>query len=186
MDKIIEELANRCAINVLSEQIDKVKQAYIAGYNEAKGIVVEDNVTYIDLGLQSGTLWATKFIGATEGKPEGCRMVYEDAKSFSLPTEEQFLELHRLPYKINETTIDLYGCNGNILSLPLCGFVQNGDLVANNIHLWLRDKEPTEWNSVRVGSYFGKSYAVNANNKDYVYLLFMGSLLPVLTVKKAK
>lgn len=186
MDKIIEELANRCAINVLSEQIDKVKQAYIAGYNEAKGIVVEDNVTYIDLGLQSGTLWATKFIGATEEKPEGCRMVYEDAKKFLLPTAEQFLELSRLPYKINETTIDLYGCNGNILSLPLCGFIQNGDLVANNIHLWLRDEKTTEWNSVNVGRYFGKYHGVDVNNYGFVSLLFIGNLLPVLTVKNAE
>lgn len=174
---------------MLHRELDAVAKAYIDGYNSAKGIVDDGEMTYIDLGLPSGTLWATRFIGATEEHPEGCRMVYEDAKNYHLPTIQQLDELHHcLESKVtgrydgengDTRTANFYGINGNVFSLPIRGFVYRGQLNSYPLVFWLAEKVDDSHN-VRV-AYDGIWYVDNlkVESKD----LFIGSFLSVLTVK---
>lgn len=59
----IEHKAESYAISALEPQIDRIKKAYLAGFEEAKMIygpskIDIDGVTFYDLNLPSGTLWA--------------------------------------------------------------------------------------------------------------------------------
>lgn len=50
----IREKAHQFALESLSKQIEMIENAYLAGYNDAKGIIVEDGIEYVDLGHEDG------------------------------------------------------------------------------------------------------------------------------------
>lgn len=81
--------------------------AYLAGYSEAKGIHIIDNVEYIDLGLPSGTLWSSR-----RSEKE---YTFEEARLFNLPSVEQIEELYKacIPKVIDDNNFYLIGPNGN-------------------------------------------------------------------------
>lgn len=105
------------------------------GYNSAKGIVTYDDIEYIDLGLPSGTLWATKYIGATEESPFEIKMVYNDANRYKLPSEEQWRELNKCRRTYGDHNIIFTGLNGNKLILPVDSYWKR---------FWMANKAPDE------------------------------------------
>ena len=77
-----------------------IAQAYLDGYKEGYAVRKKkeesalfcDEVEYVDLGLPSGTLWASSNLmddGVT------CLMPFEEANIYELPSQEQFDELRQ-------------------------------------------------------------------------------------------
>lgn len=133
----LKSMAEQYAISVLQDQINTIAQAYIEGYNMSRAVVVENDIEYIDLGLPSGTLWATKFLN-NEG------MVYCDAENYKLPTEEQYEELRKLKWRlVNYKYLIITGLNGNEITLPCqC-----------SLTFWLAGQKPNESFEVFVAYY---------------------------------
>lgn len=87
----LEEKAKEYALKALEGEIDKLKNAYIDGYNAAKNELLHepvdiDGVTYHDMSLPSGTLWSER-IPLMEP--------YNKVKGLSIPTEEDWAELEK-------------------------------------------------------------------------------------------
>ncbi len=162
MNKKILEETQEYAINKLTRQIEVVASAYLDGYNSAKGIVTYDDIEYIDLGLPSGTLWATKYIGATEESPFGIKMVYNDANRYKLPSYEQWKELSKCKRTCGESIITFTGLNGNKLILPL---------EHHHKRFWMANKIPDEDFRVdqicfdsKLGIYYSIGYVGDSNS----------------------
>ena len=94
----VNEKAEQYAKNCLEHIKKEIVDAYIEGYCEgsydeelkhAKN--EEDDSDFIDLGLPSGTLWRKDFL--SDEDCENMRLAYNEARNFSLPTEEQCREL---------------------------------------------------------------------------------------------
>ena len=94
----VNEKAEQYAKNCLEHIKKEIVDAYIEGYCEgsydeelkhAKN--EEDDSDFIDLGLPSGTLWREDFL--SDEDCENMRLAYNEARNFSLPTEEQCREL---------------------------------------------------------------------------------------------
>lgn len=73
---------------------------YQAGYNDAieklnNGVqeLEGDGITYVDLGLPSGTLWASDYLRDKNGKIVS--LPYIEAAPLNIPTQEQFEELKK-------------------------------------------------------------------------------------------
>lgn len=157
----LKSMAEQYAISVLQDQINTIAQAYIEGYNKSRAVVVENDIEYIDLGLPSGTLWATKFLN-NEG------MVYCDAEIYKLPTAEQYAELRKLKWRfLNYNYLIITGLNGNEITLPcLC-----------SLTFWLAGRKPDDSFNVLVAYYEMKDKL-----KEYARS-YVGDKLRVLTVK---
>lgn len=96
----ILEIANSYAEGKANEAITKaIAQAYIDGYNDGyksgkENAQIEYNdAEFVDLGLPSGTLWASDYLKDTEGKVR--YLPYMEAKEHSLPSIEQWKELEQ-------------------------------------------------------------------------------------------
>jgi len=92
-----EELAQQYADEIIKNHLKQIiQESFLKGYelgelHTALTIKV-DGVTYVDLGLPSGTLWSsTPFCRGNGGFYE--RLCYNDAKNLNIPTEEQCKEL---------------------------------------------------------------------------------------------
>jgi|GEM_PF-5087712 len=156
----VKSMAEQYAISVLQDQINTIAQAYIEGYNKSRAVVVENDIEYIDLGLPSGTLWATKFLN-NEG------MVYCDAESYKLPTQEQYGELRKLKWRlVNNSYVIIKGLNGNEITLPSSYFLT----------FWLAGQKPDDSFKVLVAYY--KEDDITKYIRGYV-----GDKKSVLTVK---
>lgn len=96
---------------------------------------------YVDLGLPSGTLWATWNIGAKKPEDYGCYFAWEDGKAaaanwgkgWRMPSKEQWEELIQNTkstwIRRNGVNGRLYTAkNGNYLFLPAAGHRSGGSL----------------------------------------------------------
>ena len=93
----LNERAKNYAADKALEALTKViEQAYIDGYQDGyddgnrEAPVVNDDCEYVDLGLPSGTRWASDFM------KESYRVLYlpyGEACKLNIPTKEQFEEL---------------------------------------------------------------------------------------------
>lgn len=179
MDRNIQEEARRYAEQVLHRELDAVAKAYIDGYNSAKGIVDDGDMTYIDLGLPSGTLWATRFVGATEEHPEGCRMVYASALAYNIPTESQWNELMNLPHRIKEGKAIFYGTNGNHLTLQMTGFIHRDKLSIPILVFWLYNPQDGKEESKVAFARYVYNHGWSLQTSE----LFVGAFTSIIVVK---
>lgn len=101
-----EELAEQFANEQAAEITEKLKAAYLKGYEQGElksaSTIKIDGVTYIDLDLPSGTLWSEKVL-----TNNGCcrRLGYHEAQKLNIPTKEQVDELS----KYSRLVFDDYG-----------------------------------------------------------------------------
>lgn len=91
--------AQAYAQEVLKEQLDAVANAYIKGYNDGMGdqpkfqeSVTDGYDTFVDLGLESGTLWTDRPHCSINGI---IGLGYYDALKYGIPTREQFEEMQK-------------------------------------------------------------------------------------------
>ena len=92
-----EELAQQYADEIIKNHLKQIiQESFLKGYELGElhtALTIKiDEVTYVDLGLPSGTLWSsTPFCRGNGGFYE--RLCYNDAKNLNIPTEEQCKEL---------------------------------------------------------------------------------------------
>lgn len=92
----IKAKAKEFAQSVLQPQIDAIADAYLKGYEDAMKTLPHDNVidkndTFVDLMLDSGTMWSTTVHKLKNSEPK--EMDYSSAVRFGIPDKEQFEEL---------------------------------------------------------------------------------------------
>ena len=128
--------AEENVINVLKEAFARVYAGgYRDGYKDCQDHVSVNlrasKTEYIDLGLPSGTLWASDY---EKDDDEVLYMPYKIAQSYHLPTKEQWTELLencKWEYSIENGTLIEARCvgkNGNVLI-----FRKTGMLIAENL-----------------------------------------------------
>lgn len=166
----IENKAQEYALNVLEECINKVKQAYIDGYNAGKAEcsplpknITEDEVEYIDLSLPSGTLWS-KPLRDEDGR--NCfYSPFNKVKDLDLPTQADYAEL------IKYTK---YGLNneGDYEYLSVDGVRY---IIPSYITFWLKDKDSETM-----------AKHVNTRMHPHVASAFIGESKCVILVKRKK
>lgn len=91
----LDNKAEQTAINILHCEIEKLKKAYMAGYDEARKIYCSnliniDGVKFYDLDLPSGILWSEPIY---KSPFEPLSIPYMQTKDLSVPTLEQYAEL---------------------------------------------------------------------------------------------
>lgn len=113
----IKEIAREYAITALESQIETVAKAYEDGYMQAyKEIaalpVEEDGVTYVDLGLPSGTLWSSEII--MKDNSILYRLPHAKAQVLNIPNQNQVEELWNVcKIENNKGYSTITGPNGN-------------------------------------------------------------------------
>lgn len=184
----IQEKANSYAEGKANEAITKaIAQAYIDGYkdgykNGKENAQIECNdAEFVDLGLPSGTLWASDYLKDTEGKVR--YLPYVEAKEYPLPSIEQWKELERCCQWIgrnNKNVVDCTGPNGNVISFLLTGYFSSTKKVERRaVYLWLFSKDTDKKNSVCI--------EYDKDNPGNPFLIlensFVGFKLPIRLVR---
>lgn len=82
---------------------------------------------WVDLGLPSGTLWATCNIGANSPEKAGSYLIYNQARTYNLPSLTQWTELRNNTESTWGTLNGVNGyyftsANGNSIFLPAAGY----------------------------------------------------------------
>lgn len=180
------------ALEAISQAIE---QAYEAGYqegyrdgsekqsNEVSVILQDDNTEYVDLGLPSGTLWASDYLKEDDND---VYLPYCQAIKYSIPTEEQFNELE-------DKCMIRPHFNGNIGYYTVIG--PNGNSIDLKKNVYYRGSE--EVNVIRRTAFWLKEDTVNneSTSKPYAYFdvncksigeYFSGYKLPIILVRTAK
>ena len=103
----LQEKAEQYAKHCLDRFKKEIVDAYIEGYcegsydEEQKHAKNEDEDSdFIDLGLPSGTFWREELLHDEDGEIR--RLAYNEARDFSLPTEEQCRELMSKCFLVRE------------------------------------------------------------------------------------
>lgn len=147
----IQEVANSYAEGKANEAITKaIAQAYIDGFNDGyksgkENVQIECNDTeFIDLGLPSGTLWASDYLRDSEGNV--CYLPYVEAAKYSIPSIEQWKELEELcSWDVsilpnNRKIFYCIGLNGNTISFTQTGLIQSVLCIkVEDVNMWLQD-----------------------------------------------
>ena len=178
--------AEENVINVLKEAFAKVyADGYRDGYKDCKGEIsvnlCDSEVEYVDLGLQSGTLWSNKF-EMIDGKIS--YFTYGEASAYNLPTEEQVKELletckWKFTYINSQSRkYDCIGPNGNSISFLSYGYKEVNSKIAchETIRFWAKDT-CNDLDKSSVYMYYDKCQIKEINK------MFMGYRLPVRLVK---
>lgn len=191
-EKYAEGKANQAITKAIAEAYI---EGYKAGYKDREEEIpmgLRDNKTeYVDLGLPSGTLWASDY-EKSDGKY--IYLPYEKAKRMNLPTEEQWEELidfcniiYSWDYgnagKLKNCKATCISPNGNSITFLATGYITVENKDTEKALCWLRDKSDssktqaiyfsskTRWNSDRVDSVSG------------IFEMFSGYKLPVRLVR---
>ena len=136
---------------------------------------------YVDLGLPSGTLWATCNVGAKCPEEFGKYLNYNQAQEYQCPSEEQFIEIIRCCNwfycaKNNIPGYLVIGKNGNSIFLPASG-VRNGAITA------CFGEKGYYWSSTPSSSIFHDARSLYFNSRsqstNYYYRSYGQSVRPV-------
>jgi hypothetical protein len=186
----IEEKAKEYANGKALEAINAaIEQAYADGYNDGmrhieneKLEAIKDGVEYVDLGLQSGTLWSSNYIKKSHGNKD-C-LPYLEASKLNIPTKEQFEELCRECFPSYENTtkchgIKFTGTNGKsiVIEYFTCNELANLD-TKNVFNFWLKDNENSN-------ERLSANIKIENNKAIPIFeKIHMGLKLPVMLVRK--
>jgi len=180
----LEKVAEYAEAKLNKALINAIKEAYLDGYKDGcnhviSNKVIENEVEYIDLGLPSGTLWASDYLrenGDYVFLPKG------NAAKFNLPTKTQFEELISHCEASIETEDSYYmkflGINGNFIKIRFIEFLEN-DYMENSssVNFWIDNDAPENC------AYLGSVGSGFINEIHSLQNLFEGHKLPVLLVK---
>lgn len=158
-------------------------ESYIAMRKDKENHFVEANEKvelepeYIDLGLPSGTLWATCNVGANAPEECGKYLTWDEAMKLdcTLPTEDEIIELVTECSSIWTTRNGVNGClftgsNGKTLFLPAAGRYFNKLLFIDNLGYY--------WSST-LGNYPNNAchHGLNSDAFGICYLGFSSGLV---------
>ena len=149
------EKSNEVISNALAKAYE---DGYRDGYRDREEDIpvdLRDNKTeYVDLGLPSGTLWATDY---EQENDKTLYLPYIQAAELTLPTEEQWKELLEIcEWQGNYSSsglsfygITVIGPNGNSIRLSSKGFMKDDVEIGRplygggSVYFWLNDNEAT-------------------------------------------
>ncbi len=179
-----KEYAEGKALNAISTVIEEAyAEGYRTGYRdgyEAKGkafpIEMESGVSYIDLGLPSGTLWSSDSLRDNNGSI--LYFTYDEAAKLNIPTREQFKELcdncnifKKETYKYKGSVI--LGRNGKSIELHQnVIFRGNESSFQESFTFWLKGEGNNNYR------YCSKKY-----KDSQIGLEYMGYRMPVMIVR---
>lgn len=185
-----ESLAKNYAKEIADSLIESaLETAYLegfkAGVESVKNppvIVVEDGVEYVDLGLPSGTLWATEL----QFREYNSMQSYTEARKYNIPTEEQLSEftkntimLKSFKYQGNRLydSLEFIGPNGNKVNYLTFGYKEKSS--EKTLRIWSKGDENPKNNlalSLRA--------CIEGNNSFKVKVfMFTGYHFPLALVK---
>lgn len=156
----IQEVANSYAEGKANEAITKaIVQAYIDGFNDGYKSNNKENVRieckeaeFVDLGLPSGTLWASDYLKDSEGKV--CYLPYVEAGKYSIPSTEQWEEFsNTCKWEVDsDNRVTCIGLNGNLISFNPTGFIKLINPINEvSAYMWMIDDEVVnEKNSIHI------------------------------------
>lgn len=172
--------------NVLKEAFAKVyADGYRDGYNEREVEIPVDLRTnktkFVDLGLPSGTLWASDF---ELNGDETIYLPYEEAERYDIPTKEQFnelLESCQWEFAYIDRNMRQYACvgpNGNHIVFYSRGYkIAGSKRDYDDIYFWIKsDADSSTKEAVYLTYYRGEIKKLRG--------MFSGNMLPLRLVKK--
>lgn len=164
-----KEYADGKVVEALNQVVADAYQAgYNAGYQDGINKVVKDSALekteYVDLGLPSGTLWASSYVEDEKGN--AVYLTQEESKAYNLPTLEQWDELRRR-CKWNENSEKNWteygnyyyhswaiclGPNGNKITFELTGLYEEFSFCSQTGEalFWLKDSDGCGRNSAKI------------------------------------
>ena len=195
-----KKYADNCMLTASTSELEKfvrsiaknyIEKAFVNGYEAgyADGKIAKENdvvklvdgVAYIDLGLPSGTLWATGYLKDNEGRT--VYMTYDEADKLNLPNEEQYKELIGRcafsPIDYNPDTLEMGGYQMLSSNGKYVTYTEQGYYVGNEIRylgqplFWLKNEKSNE--KRRKIAWLG--------DRDFISFLFMGYRAPVILVR---
>lgn len=134
-----------------------------------------DGVTFIDMGLPSGTLWATCFIDKL--------MTFSEAQKYSIPTQEQWEELkNSCLFKPYDGELQVISTEGNTIRLKATDkYVSGKGFVYDIVSFWLDgESEFSKTDALCVKS---RWYRTDRNLVPSDTTVFKGERLSVILVK---
>ena len=153
--KEVRQIAAEYAVAQTNEVMSlAIAKAYADGYrdgyrdrDEEVSIDIRDNKTeYVDLGLPSGTLWASDY-EKSDGKY--VYLPYEKSKRMSLPTKDQWQELIASCKMVCDWVIDrrvkyyrvtFIATNGNSITFLNTGYIQVNKENIADVLFWLHNE----------------------------------------------
>lgn len=187
LNVLANSYAEENVINVLKESFAKVyadgyRDGYKAREEEFPVDLCENETEFVDLGLPSGTLWASDY---ERDGDNFAYLPYGKAASLNIPTMVQWTELLescKWEYVLangNINEVICIGPNGNILRFKRTGMYKVTELYTpGEIYFWLTDNEDdSEKNSVNL------YYLRNSGTKYITKKLFSGYKLPIRMVR---
>lgn len=138
----INDILNQAIIDAYSAGYNV---GYQDGYKKAEKETIQEEMKYVDLGLPSGTLWASDYI---KKDGEVLFLPYRDAiDEFNLPTDEQIDELKDYCEisLVEDNGIKTYIClgpSGKTISFTPHGYQtpsENYDM--DNAYFWTNDND---------------------------------------------
>lgn len=183
----IEDKARKFAEGKAMAALDQaIREAYAEGYRdgykdreeEIPLELLENKTEFVDLGLPSGTLWASTY----EMSGSSCLYLpFEQAKKYQLPTKEQYQELIdycKWDYRSSNNSFSHYvviGPNGNTIELAATGYYSADKINAwATGYFWLNHED--EEDSTPTAAMF------QGSSKSTSYL-FSGYKLPIHLVR---
>lgn len=175
-NKYVEEKA----IEVLKEAYARVyADGYRDGYKDREAEtpfdLLDNNTEYVDLGLESGTLWSTDY------EKEGgitTYVAYEKAQEYEIPTSEQCKELfENCEFIHKDRLFYCIGPNGKFITFSHLGYKEIGNEPATYTVaslFWIIDNENN--NAVRLLE--GRTV------KKEIYNVFSGFKIPIRLVHR--
>ena len=183
----IEEKARKFAEGKAIEALDQaIQEAYAEGYRdgykdreEEIPVELQENKTeFVDLGLPSGTLWASTY----EMSGSSCLYLpFEQAKKYQLPTMEQYLELIdscKWDYRKSGNSFSHFiviGPNGNSIKLAATGYC-----VADRLEFWATGYF---WLNHEDGEDSAPTAAIFSGSSKSTSNIFTGYKLPIHLVR---
>lgn len=200
--KIEEQFAKLYCETNADEILSLISQAYIEGYRsgfkKSHDIIIE-HVRFLDLGLPSGTLWASTPI---HEYPFCCnyynyvRESYNDVSELNIPTLADFQELVQFcRYTFNEKSlskeVSIIGPSGERIQIDINNHLNRPENLNSHVRIRQGENVPKGTNMFWLKSDIKDNEAgvgvVDTDNKGlYSSTHFIGYKLPFLLVKKIK
>lgn len=176
--------AEENVINVLKEAFAKVyADGYHDGYKDCQNHnsvnLRISNTEYVDLGLESGTLWSADY---EKNKDALLYLAYEKSLELNIPTNKQCWELfNSCIFTIKDNQMYCIGPNGNYLTFYSTGYTEVDSLKFCEIaYFWVKNDNDVD----------SKSWAaaIGGTNKLWrdTRVMFKGYKLPIRLVKTKK
>lgn len=186
-EKYAEGKANQAITKAIA---DAYVEGYKAGYKDREEEIpmdLRDNKTeYVDLGLPSGTLWASDY---EKSGGKYIYLPYEEAKDMKLPTEEQWKEVQdccKIKYRADngfnteEIRATVIGPNGKSITFFTTGYIEDVKKSETMAFFWLYDKSnDLKKKTVQICS---NRYG-NPTNGSPIQSHFAGYKLPIRLVR---